>query len=59
MSTEKQLVRRLLHELMACEVEMKALHLVIAAMRQANRDFPALVLLEEARKHPEFRTEVQ
>jgi hypothetical protein len=59
MPTEKDLIRRLINELMECEKEMKSLHLVIAAMRQANPDFPALALLAEARLHPQFRTEAQ
>jgi len=59
MSAEKDLVRRLIDELMECEKEMKALHLVIAAMRQANPDFPALALLAEGRLHPQFHTDVQ
>jgi hypothetical protein len=59
MPTEKDLVRRLVQELQDYEVEMKALGLVLAAMRRDHPAFPALELLEEARLYPQFREDVQ
>ena len=59
MPTEKDLIRRLILKLQDYEVEMKALGLVLAAMRRGHPEFPALELLEQARQYPQFREDVQ
>jgi hypothetical protein len=59
MPAESELILRLIQQLQDYEVENKALNIVLAAMRTAHPEFPALELLLEARLYPQFHEDVR
>jgi hypothetical protein len=59
METEKDLIKKLILQLMEYEIEQRALGAVLATMRKEFPVFPALEALRQFRENPENRQYVE